>query len=147
MSFGGWSQAATPSMRVPMKISTGQLVEGYVATSATTLDTTWVPPKGAQRVGAFINLAAEDSASSTVDVDFEQSPDKGTTFTEMPDGINSETGAVLAQFTAVGSKYKWFEHCGDAQFTVIRAEITVAGSTASDTITFGPSYWIFANVD
>lgn len=145
--LGGYSQAAMPSVRVPVKTTTGVALNTKVYTSASVVDSLAVAPKGASRVGLFFNLAAEDSASSTIDIDIEQSPDKGTTWVGMPISANSETEAALAQFTAVGSKFKWWDHCGDSQYTKIRAEITIAGSTASDTITLGPCYWFFVDVD
>jgi hypothetical protein len=128
-------------------LSTGVALNGYVNTATATLDTAWVAPKGASRVGLFIDISAEDSASMTMDTDVEQSPDKGTTFAGMPITANSETEATLAQFTAVGSKFKWWEHCGDQEYTRIRAELTHGGNTASDTNTFGPSFWIFSGVE
>lgn len=146
-SFGGYSQAAVPSIRVPVKRSTGVILSGTEVDSATTFDTKWVAPKGAARVGLFVNIASEDSAAGTLDIDLEQSPDKGTTFTGMPVSANSETEASLAQFTAVGSKYKWWEHCGDAEFTRIRGEFTQASLTASEGFTYGPCFWIFSDVD
>jgi len=143
----GYSQAAVPSIRVPVKTAAGVAFNGLVITATPTTDTAWVAPKGAGRVGFFFNHAAEDSASSTIDIDIEQSPDKGTTFTEMPAGPGVQTGIDLNQITAVGSSFVWVEHCGDGEFTRLRAEVTVGGSTASDTITLGPCYWIFSKVD
>lgn len=147
MGHSGYSQAATPSMRVPVKVSTGVALSGSELDSASTYDTAWVAPKGARRVGLFVNIASEDSAAGTLDIDIEQSPDKGTTVVGMPISANSETEASLAQFTAVGSKFKWWEHCGDAQFTRIRAELTQGSLTASEGFTYGPCYWIFSDVD
>lgn len=141
------SGAALPSIRVPVKTAAGVAFNGLVITATPTTDTAWVAPKGAKRVGFFFNHAAEDSASSVIAIDLEQSPDKGTNFTEMPVSANSQTGADLTNITATGSSFLWVEHCGDAEFTRVRAEVTVTGSTASDTITLGPCYWIFSGVD
>jgi hypothetical protein len=143
-----YSQGAQPSIRVPLKTAAGLAVNGLTVTGQTAdFDTLAVAPKGAARVGLFVNVSAEDSASATIDIDIEQSPDKGTTYIDMPQSANSQTGADLTQITATGSSYIWFEHCGDAEFTRIRGEFDIDAGTDSDTLTFGPSYWIFADVD
>jgi len=129
-----------------MKVD-GVLLSGTEVNSATETNTDAAAPKGAARVGVFINIATEDSSDGTLDVDIEQSPDKGTTWVNMPQSADSETVADLAQFTATGSKFAWFEHCGDAEFTRVRAELDQAGLTASEGFTFGPCFWFFSNVD
>ena len=143
----GYSQAAIPSMRVPVKNASSVLFNGLVITATPTINTLGVNPKGADRVGFFINLALEDSASSTIAVDIQFSPDKGTTWVDMPEGMNSQTKATLASITTTGSSYESWEINVEAQFTRLRANVVVGGSTASDTITLGPCYWIFSNVD
>ncbi len=143
----GYSQAAVPSIRVPWKDASGVAFNGRIITGSGTVNTEAKAPKGASRIGVFFNLSAEDSASATVDIDIQYSPDKGTTWVDMPQGINSETKASLAQFTAVGSKTKWFEVCNDGEFSRVRANVVVAGHTATDTITYGPAFWFFADVD
>ena len=147
MSVGHHSQAAVPSVRVPWKDASGVAFNGRIITGTGTINTEAKAPKGARLVGAFFNLSAEDSASSTVDIDIQFSPDKGTTWVDMPTAVNSETKASLAQFTAIGSKYKFFEANFDGEFSRIRANVVVAGSTATDTITYGPAYWFFSDVD
>lgn len=131
-----------------MKYGTGLLVNGVVLTGETAdFDTDWVAPKGATRIGVWVDISAEDSASATTDIDIEQSPDKGTTFIDMPQSANSQTGADLAQITATGTSFIWFEHCGDSEFTRIRAEFDIDCGTTTDTITMGPCFWIFQGVD
>ena len=123
----------------------GTILEGATATGSVTVDTKAVAPKGANRVGFFVNISAEDSASATTDIDIQWSPDKGTTWVDMPGATNSETKASLAQFTATGTKFKWFEMIGDNNVRV-RANMVVAGHTTTDTITWGPVYWEFSHV-
>ena len=141
--YGG---AALVNQRVAVRNGTGNtLLNGATATGTVEINSKAVAPKGAVRVGLFVNISAEDSASATVATDIEWSPDKGVTWVDMPQSANSETKAALAGFTAVGSKVKWFEMVGDVN-TRLRAEISVAGHTATDTITWGPVFWIFSQV-
>jgi hypothetical protein len=142
------SHAAAPSIRVPLKTAAGLAVNGLVVTGQTAdFDTLAVAPKGAIRVGLFVNVSAEDSASGTIDIDIEQSLDKGTTWIDMPQSANSQTGADVTQITATGTSYIWWEHCGDLEFSRIRGEFDIDCGTDSDTMTFGPSYWVFSNVN
>jgi hypothetical protein len=125
----------------------GNKLSGTELNSASVFDTSWAAPKGAARIGAFINIASEDSSAGTLDVDIEFSPNGGTTAVGFPISANSETEASLAQFAATGSKYKWWEACVDGQYSRVRAELTQAALTASEGFTYGPSFWIFADVD
>jgi hypothetical protein len=123
------------------------LLENQVVTGSGTVNTKAVAPKGAKRVAFFLNISAEDSASATTDIDIQISPDQGTTWVDMPQSANSETKASLAQYTTAKSAIKWFEVTGDGLHTRVRANIVTAGHTATDTLTYGPAYWIFSDVD
>ena len=141
--YGG---AALLNQRVSVRNGTGETeLEGATATGTVTIDTKAVAPKGAQRVGFFVNVSAEDSASATVAIDIQWSPDKGTTWVDMPQAENSQTKASLASITATGSQFKWFQMIGDNNARV-RANMAVAGHTTTDTITWGPVYWEFSQV-
>jgi len=144
MSQFGFS--ALPSERAAVQ-KDGSDLNGQEVNSATSFDTNEINPGGARRVGLFVNIASEDSSSGTLDIDLEYSPDKGTTWVDLPQGNDTETVAELAQFTATGSKFRWFELCAEAQFSRLRGEFTQAGLTASEGFTYGPCYWILADVD
>lgn len=138
--------AALPSERVPVE-KDGDDLNGQEVDSATTFDTDEVNPGGATRIGLFVNIASEDSSAATLDIDIEYSPDKGTTWVPLPQAEDTETEAELAQFTATGTKFRWFEVCAESQFSRIRGEFTQASLTASEGFTYGPCYWILAKVD
>ncbi len=138
--------AALLNQRVSVRNGTGETeLEGATATGTVEINSKAVAPKGASRVGFFVNVSAEDSASATVAVDIEWSPDKGTTWVDLPQAENSQTKASLASITVTGSYFKWFQLIGDNNVR-LRAEISVAGHTTTDTITWGPVYWEFSQV-
>jgi hypothetical protein len=133
--------SSRPTYRVPVKYS-GNNLEGQELDSASAFSTDAINIDGASRLGLFINIASEDVTDATVDVALWFSPDAGTTYVVLPATANSQTGAALAQFTAPGSGYEWWEVCVEGEFTRVKAIITQGVVTASEGITYGPCYWI-----
>jgi hypothetical protein len=137
--------SSRPSYRTPVTYNSIDL-EGQELNSASAFSTGAINVDGAARVGLFINIASEDVTDATMDAALWFSPDKGTTWVVLPDAANSATGAALAQFTAPGSKYEWWEVCVDGEFTRIKAILTQGTVTASEGITYGPCYWVVSQV-
>ena len=141
MAFQG-SFGERPGERIPVQYQ-GQNLQGQkLLNSSSVFNTNPIVLHGAARIGLFINISAEDGSSGTLDIDLEFSPDKGTTYVDLPQGINTETLAVMAQFTEIGSKYKWWEIVADMTFGRIRAELTQGTFTTTTGFTYGPCFWI-----
>ena len=114
-----YNLSGLPAIRIPVTYN-GSNLEGQEVNSATTFVTGAINIDSASRVGLYVNIASEDGTGGTLDIDLEWSPDQGTTYVGMPLSANSETEATLAQFTATGTKLKWFEVIGDGEFCRIR---------------------------
>lgn len=88
-----------------------------------TFDTDWYSTGGCSRIGIIVSATV---TSGTADIDFELSPDGGTTVLEVfPDGANSQTQADMAQITATGVTAIWHE-VAFPQAMRWRLEVTLA---------------------
>lgn len=112
-----------------------------IGTTGTTFNTAAVAPKGANRIGVWIDVDSSTGTSPTLDVALQISLDKGTTWANLPGTFNTSTQGALAQIgTTTGVWFEFFEFAGDPEFTRIRAKHTIAGT--SPVYDYGACYWV-----
>ncbi len=129
-----------PGQRVAVKNANDVTL---LAAAATGTDhyTAAIAPKGANRIGLYVDVDSSTGTTPTLDITFEVSFDKGTTWVNMPNGANSQTQAAMAQIgDTIGTSFEWYEFAGDPEFTRVRAYFDYGGTTPS--YDFGACYWI-----
>lgn len=108
-----------------------------VLTKTASFDTAWYSTGGCSRIGIVVIAASVTGTSPTLDIDFEFSPDGGTTTVPVfPDGANSETQADMAQITAADQQMIFHEVAYPASSNARwRLECTIGGTNPSFDLT------------
>lgn len=129
-----------PGNRVAVRDANGTLLVNKAA-AGTDFYTEAIALNGAQKLGLFVDVDSSTGTSPTLDISFEISFDKGTTWVEMPQSANSQTQAAMAQIgTTVGESFEWYEVIGDPEYTRVRALFDFGGT--SPVYDFGNCWWI-----
>lgn len=124
--------------RIQVKDSDGAAVETQTKTA--TFNTQAVNPKGATRIGLYVDVGAKSGTTPTLDVTFQMSVDQGSEWVAMPAAANSQTQAAMTQVTTDGIAYEFYECAIPEAYGRVRAVFTIGGT--SPTFTFGDVYWV-----
>jgi hypothetical protein len=110
-----------------MNDSSGNQLSALTKTDS--FDTAWYSTGGCSRIGIVVITTNSGGTSPTLDIDFEFSPDGGTTTVPiMGDAANSETQMAMAQITGDDQQMIWHE-CGYPAASRWRLEVTIGGTS------------------